>query len=163
MEMKDLEDLFHDELKDIYDAEHQLLKALPKMAKAANSAKLKKAFEDHLAETETHVERLEEVFEIFGKKPTKKSCKAMKGLVEEGSEVIKEKADPDVKDAALIAAAQRVEHYEIAAYGCLRTYAGHLGLDDAKEILQTTLDEEGAADKKLTKLAESDINVKAAA
>lgn len=163
MEMKDLEDLFHDELKDTYDAEHQLLKALPKMAKAAKSPKLKKAFEDHLAQTEEHVARLEQVFDIFGHKPAKKTCKAMKGLIEEGSEVIKEKADPDVKDAALIASAQRVEHYEIAAYGCLRTYAGHLGLNDAKKILQKTLDEEGATDKKLTELAESDINVKAAA
>lgn len=163
MEMKDLEDLFHDELKDVYDAEHQLTKALPKMAKAATSPKLKKAFEDHLAQTEEHIARLEKVFEIFGKKPVKKTCKAMKGLVEEGSEVIKEDMDPEVKDAALIASAQRVEHYEMAAYGCLRTYAMHLDMADAQKILQTTLDEEGDTDKKLTKLAESEINVKAAA
>lgn len=161
MKMEELEDLFHDELKDTYDAEHQLVKALPKMAKAATSPKLKAAFETHLKETEEHITRLEQVFEIFGKKPQKKTCKAMKGLVEEGTEMIKEDADPDVKDAGLIASAQRVEHYEMAAYGCLRTYAGHLGLDEAKTILQTTLDEEGKTDKLLTKLAETEINVKA--
>lgn len=163
MEMKDLEDLFHDELKDTYDAEHQIVKALPKMIKAATSPKLKKAFETHLTETEEHIARLQQVFEAIGKKPARKSCKAMKGLIEEGSEVIKEKADPDVKDAALIASAQRIEHYEMAAYGCLRTYAGHLGLKDAKKMLQKTLDNEGATDQKLTDLATSDINVKALA
>lgn len=161
MKMEELEDLFHDELKDIYDAEHRIVKALPKMAKTATSPKLKKAFEDHLKQSEVHIQRLEEVFEIFGKKPVKKTCKAMQGLMEEGEEVIKEDMDPDVKDAALIGAAQRVEHYEMAAYGCLRTYAGHLGLDKAKKILQTTLDEEGATDEALTQLATSDINLKA--
>lgn len=160
MKMEDLQDLFHDELKDVYDAEHQIIKALPKMAKAATSPQLKAGFESHLKQSEEHVARLEKVFDILGKKPAKKTCKAMKGLIEEGDEVVKEKADPDVKDAALIASAQRVEHYEIAAYGCLRTWAGLLGMDDAKKLLQTTLDEEGATDEKLTKLSES-INVNA--
>ena len=159
--LDELQDLFHDELKDTYDAEHQLVKALPKMAKAATSPKLKAAFEAHLAQTEEHINRLDKVFEMIGKKPTRKSCKGMKGLIEEGEEMIKEKADPDVMDAALIAAAQRVEHYEMAAYGCLRTYAGHMDMDKAKMILQTTLDEEGETDKKLTMMAEKDINLKA--
>lgn len=163
MKMDDLQDLFHDELKDTYDAEHQILKALPKMAKAANSTKLKNAFEKHLKQTEEHVSRLEQVFEIIGKKPSRKSCKGMKGLIEEGEEMMKEKADPDVKDAALIASAQRVEHYEMAAYGCLRTYAQHLDMANAKKILQTTLDEEGQTDQLLTQMAESDINLKAVA
>ena len=163
MKMEDLQDLFHDELKDIYDAEHQLTKALPKLAKAASNPKLQKAFEDHLVQTETHIERLEQVFEIIGKKPQKKTCKAMKGLIEEGSEMMKEDAEPDVMDAALIGSAQRVEHYEMASYGCLRTWAGLLGMKDAQKILQTTLDEEGSTDQKLTKLAESEINIEAAA
>lgn len=163
MKMNDLQDLFLEELKDTYDAEQQLLKALPKMAKASTSAKLRAAFEKHLKQTEEHVSRLEQVFEMIGKKPSRKSCKGMKGLLEEGEEMMKEKADPDVKDAALIASAQRVEHYEIAAYGCLRTYAGHLDMQDAKKILQTTLNEEGQTDELLTKMAESDINIKAAA
>jgi len=163
MKMETLQDLFHDELKDIYDAEHQLLQALPKMAKAATSEKLQAAFEEHLKQTEEHVRRAEEVFDIIGKKPSRKTCKAMKGLIEEGSEVIKEKMDPEVRDAALIASAQRVEHYEMAAYGCLRTWAELLDMKDAKKLLQTTLDEEGKTDDKLTKLAETGINVKAAA
>lgn len=163
MKIKALSDLFHDELKDVYDAEHQLLKALPKMAKAASSDKLRAAFEAHLTETEEQIKRLEQVFEIIDKKPTRKSCKAMKGLVEEGQEMMKEDMDPEVKDAALISSAQRVEHYEIAAYGCLRTWAELLGMKDAKKLLQTTLDEEGKTDEKLTRLAETSINVKAAA
>ncbi len=163
MKIKSLSDLFLDELKDVYDAEHQLIKALPKMAKAANSDKLRAAFEAHLQETEEQIKRLEQVFEIIDKKPTRKSCKAMKGLVEEGQEMMKEDMDPEVKDAALISSAQRVEHYEIAAYGCLRTWADLLGMKDAKKLLQTTLDEEGKTDEKLTKLAETSINVKAAA
>lgn len=162
MKMDDLQDLFHDELKDTYDAEHQITKALPKMVKAATSPKLKAAFEAHLAQTEEQIKRLEQVFDIIGKKPARKTCKGMKGLIEEGEEMIKEKPDPEVLDAALIAAAQRVEHYEMAAYGCLRTYAVHLDMPDAQMLLQTTLDEEGDTDKKLTQLAEKDINVKAA-
>ncbi len=162
MKMEDLHDLFHDELKDTYDAEHQITKALPKMAKAATSPKLKAAFEEHLKQTEEHINRLDKVFDIIGKKPSRKPCKGMKGLIEEGEEMIKEKPDPEVLDAALIAAAQRVEHYEMAAYGCLRTYAMHLNMDDAQKLLQTTLDEEGETDKKLTTLAEKEINLKAA-
>lgn len=162
MKMEDLSDLFHDELKDIYDAEHQLVKALPKMAKAATSPKLKAAFEKHLEQTEEHINRLDKVFEIIDKKPSRKTCKAMKGLIEEGEEVLKEKMDEEVRDAALIASAQRVEHYEMAGYGCLRTWAKLMGHADAQKILQTTLDEEGETDHLLTKLAEGGINVKAA-
>ncbi len=160
MKMEELQDLFHDELKDVYDAEHQIVKALPKMAKAATSPKLKAGFEAHLEQSKEHIARLEQVFEMIDKKPTRKACKAMQGLIEEGEEVVKEKADPDVKDAALIGSAQRVEHYEMAAYGCLRTWAGLMGLDKAKTILQKTLDEEGDTDKKLTALSEK-INVDA--
>lgn len=163
MKLKDLSVLFHDELKDIYDAEHQLLKALPKMAKAASSPKLKEGFEMHLQETEGQIKRLEEVFALIDKKPTRKSCKAMKGLIEEGNELMKEDGEPEVKDAALIASAQRVEHYEMAAYGCLRTWAGNLGMTEAKKLLQANLDEEGATDKKLTKMAEGSINEMAVA
>jgi ferritin-like metal-binding protein YciE len=162
MELESLQDLFVEELKDVYHAEKQLIKALPKMAKAATSEDLKMAFEEHLAETEGHVERIEQIFEILGKKPATKVCKGMKGLIEEGSEVIEEDAEDEVKDAGLIAAAQRVEHYEIAAYGCLRTYARVLGNKKAEKLLQETLDEESAADEKLTQLAESGINVAAA-
>jgi ferritin-like metal-binding protein YciE len=160
MELSTLEDLFVEELKDLYSAENQLLKAIPKMAKAANSDELRKGFEKHLKQTEGHVKRLEQVCEAMGVSPKGKKCKAMEGLVEEGAEVIKEDADPDVKDASLIAAAQRVEHYEIAGYGCVRTYAKLLGNDSAAKLLQQTLDEEGDTDKALTKLAEK-INVDA--
>jgi ferritin-like metal-binding protein YciE len=160
MAIRTFEDLFVDEIKDLYDAEHQLTKALPKMAKAATSSELKSAFESHLKETEGHIKRLEQVFEGLGKKPTRKTCAAMKGLVEEGSEVIDEEMDPEVKDAALIGAAQRVEHYEMAGYGTVRTFAHLLGHHDLEAILQSTLDEEGAADEKLTKIA-SKLNVKA--
>jgi ferritin-like metal-binding protein YciE len=163
MKMEDLADLFHDELKDVYDAEHQITQALPKMAKAATSPKLKAAFEKHLKETEEHITRLEQVFEIIGKKPTRKPCKGMKGLIEEGNEVLKEDMDPEVLDAALISAAQRVEHYEMAGYGCLRTWAQLMDMKDAQKLLQKTLDEEGKTDHDLTRLAETGINVKAAA
>lgn len=163
MKMEALSDLFHDELKDIYDAEHQLKQALPKMAKKANSDKLKKAFEMHLTETEEHIARLEKVFEMIGKKPTRKTCQAMKGLVAEATEMMKEIDDPELMDAALIAAAQRTEHYEMASYGCLRTWAEIMEMKDAQKLLQKTLDEEGETDKKLTRLAETGINVKAAA
>ena len=160
MAVRTFEDLFIDELKDLYDAEHQLTKALPKMAEAATAPDLKKAFESHLTQTEGHIKRLEQVFEGMGKKASRKTCAAMKGLVEEGSEVIKEDMDAEVKDAALIGAAQRVEHYEMAGYGTVRTFAHVLGLHDLEGILQETLNEEGAADEKLTQLAGS-INVKA--
>ncbi len=160
MAIRTFEDLLVDELKDLYDAEHQLTKALPKMAKAATSPDLKKAFEAHLKETEGHIKRLEQVFEGLGKKATRKTCAAMKGLVEEGSEVIEEDMDPTVKDAALIGAAQRVEHYEMAGYGTVRTFAHVLGHHDLEAILQETLNEEGAADEKLTGIA-GKINVTA--
>jgi ferritin-like metal-binding protein YciE len=161
MSMDSLKDLYIDELKDLYNAENQLLKALPKMAKKASAPELKRAFQDHLAQTEGHVERLKKIFKGLGEKPTGKTCKAMKGLVEEGKEVIEEDGDDSVLDAALIGAAQRVEHYEIAGYGVVRTFASLLGEDDAMATLQRTLNEEAEADKKLTKLAESIINVEA--
>ena len=162
MSMKTLQDLFWTEVKDVYDAEHQLTKALPKMAKAAASPKLKAAFEKHLQQTEGHITRLESVFTLLDRKPTRKSCKAMKGLVEEGSEVIEEDGDEAVKDAALIGAAQRVEHYEIAAYGTLRTFAETLSIQEAVNLLQQTLDEEKQTDENLTELA-STINFEAMA
>jgi ferritin-like metal-binding protein YciE len=162
MELESLQDLFVEELKDVHHAEKQLLKALPKMAKAATSEELKSAFMDHLEETEEHVQRIEQIFELLGKKPATKICKGMQGLVEEGSEIIEEDAEDEVKDVGLISAAQRVEHYEIAAYGCLRTYARVLGNKKAEQLLQQTLDEEIATDEKLTQLAENGINVEAA-
>ena len=162
MQLSTLEDLLVDELKDLYSAENQLLKAIPKMAKAATSKALKAGFEKHLKQTEGHVERLEQVCEDLDVSPKGKKCKAMEGLIEEGADVIEEDAEPEVKDAALIAAAQKVEHYEIAGYGCVRTYAELLGNTKAAKLLQQTLDEEGDTDKALTKLAES-INVEAEA
>jgi ferritin-like metal-binding protein YciE len=155
-----LHDVYIDQLKDLYSAETQLLKALPKMAKAAHDATLKKGFEEHLEQTKVHAERLEEIFEELDEKPTGKKCKAMAGLVEEGSEAIGEDASPEAKDAMLIAAAQRVEHYEMAGYGCVKTYARLLGYEDAAKLLEETLGEEVATDEKLTEAAES-INVEA--
>jgi ferritin-like metal-binding protein YciE len=156
--LNDLNDLLVEQLKDLYNAEAQLTKALPKMAKAATSPELKQAFQTHLAETEEHINRLEQVFEELGESAKGKTCKAMKGLVEEAKEAIEEEAEDSVKDAALIAAAQRVEHYEIAGYGTVRTYAKMLGQDQAAKLLQQTLDEEGKTDKLLTQLAEACIN-----
>lgn len=153
MQMNSLDDLFVSELKDLYSAEKQLLKAIPKMAKAANSKALQNGFTKHLKQTEGHVSRLEKVFEELGVSPRGKKCKAMEGLIEEGKEVLEEDMDDDVRDAALIAAAQRVEHYEIAAYGTARTLAQELGLTDAQALLDETLDEESNADKLLTKIA----------
>jgi ferritin-like metal-binding protein YciE len=160
MNLENLRDLFVDELKDLYSAEHQLIKALPKMAKAASSPELKRAFESHLNETKVQVDRLEQVFAGLDMSPKGKKCKAMEGLVDEGAEWMEEDADSDVMDAGLIAAAQRVEHYEIAGYGCVRTYAQLLGETKAATLLQRTLNEEGAADKKLTQIAKK-INVEA--
>jgi len=157
-----LEDLYIEELQDLYDAENQIIKALPKMAKASTSLDLKRAFNDHLEQTRTHVTRLEQVFDQIGSKAKGKACKAMQGLLEEGEELMDTKADPTVLDAGLIAAAQRVEHYEMAGYGCLRTWAKLIGHQESARLLQQTLDEEGQADEKLTKLAERIINVKAA-
>ena len=159
--MKTLEDFLMDELKDLYSAEKQLTKALPKMAKAAASEELKQAFEDHLKETEGQIARLDKISKLAGGRAlTGKKCVAMEGLVEEGKEVIEEDCTPEVRDVALIAAAQRVEHYEIAAYGCAKTYARLLGYREVEELLQASEDEEGAADKKLTELAEA-INAEA--
>ena len=158
MKLDSLRTLWIEEMRDLYNAENQLLKALPKMAKKASTPELKEAFESHLEETRTHVERLEEIFARLGKKPSGKTCKAMKGLVEEGSEMMEEDGPESVIDAGLIAAAQRVEHYEMAGYGVVRTFASVLGEDEAQELLQETLDEEGAADKKLTEIAESFVN-----
>jgi len=152
--LKNLRDLFIEQLRDIYSAENQLVKALPKLAKAVDADELKRAIESHLEETKGHVERLEEIFSELEEKPTGKKCAAMEGLVQEGKEAIEEDAEPAVKDAGIIAAAQRVEHYEIAAYGTVRTYAQLLGLEDIAETLQATLDEEGAADEKLGEVAE---------
>jgi ferritin-like metal-binding protein YciE len=156
-----LEDLFLQELKDVYDAEKQILKALPKMAKAVDSEELRDALEHHHAVTETHVDRLERVFEMMEKPARGKKCAAMEGLLKEGSELLKEDAEPAVLDAAIIGAAQKVEHYEIAAYGTLATYAKLLGYGDAKELLGQTLEEEKQTDETLTGIA-SDINLEAA-
>lgn len=166
MKMNRLSDLYVDQLKDLYSAEKQLVQALPKMAKAATSEELKAGFQQHLEETKTHVSRLEQIFAAIGSSPGRKKCAAMEGLIQEGQEAIELQGDPVVRDAALIAAAQRVEHYEIAAYGTVRTFANHLGFNDQSSLLQMTLDEEGTTDKKLTALAEgsmfsSGINEKA--
>jgi ferritin-like metal-binding protein YciE len=161
MKLDSLQDLLVDELKDLYSAETQLVKALPKMAKAASSRDLRAAFEEHLKVTRAQVNRLEKVFKQVNASPKGKKCKAMEGLIEEGKEVMAEEGSPPVLDAALIGAAQRVEHYEMAGYGCVRTYAQQLGYTQAARLLQQTLDEEAEADKKLTALAESVINVEA--
>jgi ferritin-like metal-binding protein YciE len=158
MGMENMQDLYLHELKDIYNAEKQILQALPKMAKAASHQELRQAFEEHQRVTEEQVRRLDTIFDDLGQKSSGKKCKGMEGLIEEGEEVLEEDADPDVRDAALIAAAQRVEHYEIAAYGTAKTYARHLGFDRHVELLQKTLDEEAQTDEKLTQLAESRIN-----
>ena len=162
MKLDSLETLFVEELRDLYSAENQLVKALPKMAKRASSEELKQAFEEHLELTREHVERLDEIFENLGKPAKGKTCKGMKGLIEEGSEVLEEHSEPSVIDAALIAAAQKVEHYEIATYGTVRTWAEMLDQDDAVDLLQQTLDEESETDEKLTEIAESTINATAA-
>ena len=161
--LNSFDDLFSHQLEDLYDAELQLTEALPKMADAASAGDLRNAFNTHLMETRDQVKRLEQVFQRLGKSPKRQSCPAMKGLIKEGQEAISATGDPSVKDAALIASAQRVEHYEIAAYGTLRTLARQVGLNDVASLLQKTLDEEGSCDKKLTAIAESHINQQAAA
>jgi ferritin-like metal-binding protein YciE len=163
MSLDSLDKLFLEELKDVYNAEKQILRALPRMAKTADSPELQQAFTKHLKETEGHVQRLERIFQELGQAARGKKCKGMEGLLEEGKEVLEEDGEPAVIDAALIASAQRVEHYEIAAYGCLRTYAQLLGHSQAGQLLQQTLEEEEAADQKLTDLSESGINEAAAA
>ena len=157
-----MKELFIDELKDMYDGEHQIIEALPKMVEAASSSDLKAAFRAHLKETREHVARLEQVFEHIGAPAKRKTCKGIKGLLTEGEEMITKGGDPEVLDAAIIGAAQKVEHYEIAGYGTLRTWATLLKHPECCKILQTTLEEEGAADHKLTALAESRINREAA-
>lgn len=159
--MNSLNDLFIEELKDLHNAEKQIIAALPKMQKAASNPELQSAFEEHLEQTKEHVNRLEKVFEIIGEKAQGKTCRAMQGIVEEAKEMMEEKGDPNVMDAALIANAQRVEHYEIAGYGTVRTYARMLGFKDAEKLLQQTLDEEAQTDEKLTQLAEKSVNVQA--
>src|SRR5689334_6488528 len=161
MKLDTLKKLYVEELRDVYNAEQQLVKALPKMAKGASSDELREALETHLDETKGHVERLEQIFEGLDESPKGKTCKAMKGLVEEGSEILEEKGEDSVLDAGIIAAAQKVEHYEIATYGTLRTWADLLNQDEAAELLQETLDEEGEADKKLNDLAEEIVNPEA--
>jgi len=159
--LNSFECLFTDQLQDLYDAEQRLVEALPLMAQAAHRKNLKDAFQMHLRETENHVRRLEQVFQSMGKTPKSKTCQAMKGLVAEGQEAIDAEGDPDVKDAALIAAAQRVEHYEIAAYGTAKTFALRLGKQSAARLLEQTLEEEKAADHKLTEIAETGVNQEA--
>lgn len=155
-----LRDVYIEQLKDLYSAETQLIKALPKMAKAAASEDLASGFEEHLEQTKGHAVRLEQIFEELDEKPTGKKCKAMAGLIEEGAEAIEENASPAAKDALLIAAAQRVEHYEIAGYGTVKTYANLLGEEEAAKLLEQTLEEESETDEKLTELAEG-INAEA--
>ncbi len=159
--MYSLRDLFEEELKDLYSAEQQIVKALPKMASAASSSDLKDAFEHHLKETRGHIERLERIFERQSMSGKGKKCEGMDGLLKEGAELLQTNAEPEVKDAGLIGAAQRVEHYEIAVYGTARTFAEHLGEREIAKTLQETLNEEGAANKKLTQIAQH-INVEAA-
>lgn len=162
MKLETLRDLLIEQLQDLYDAENRITKALPKMAKAARSPELKAAFQKHLEETKEQVNRLVQAFEHLGVKAKKKPCKAMQGLIEEGEETIKEEADAEVKDAALIAAAQRVEHYEMAAYGTVRSYAKLLKETAVLKLLAQTYAEEKATDESLTKLAERAINLEAA-
>jgi ferritin-like metal-binding protein YciE len=162
MKLNTLQDLYLEELRDLYDAENQLVKALPQMAKAAGSEELRNAFEEHLEQTKEQIERLDQIFENYGASPKGKKCKGMAGLIEEARELIKEDADEDVRDAGLIAAAQRVEHYEIAVYGCVCTYAKLLGSEEEAELLEQTLDEEKETDQTLTEIAESTINIEAA-
>ncbi len=157
--MNTLEELYVEQLRDLYNAESQILKALPRMAKSASHPDLQRAFPRHQKETERQVQRLERIFKDLGKSPNGKKCVGMEGLIEEGKELIHEKPDPDVLDAGLIAAAQHVEHYEMAGYGTVRTYARQLGHEAHAQLLQQTLDEESAANELLTEIAESSVNL----
>ena len=161
MEMNSLKELYLEELKDLYSAEKQLVKALPKMAKNATNAELKQAFTNHLQETEGHVERLEQIFEMLGETSLRKKCKGMEGLIEEAKELLEEDASEEVLDAGLISKAQHVEHYEMAGYGTVRTYARQLGFVEQADLLQETLDEEGKANELLTLIAETSVNADA--
>ena len=162
MTEKKLSDLFYDQLKDIYFAERQILKGLPKMAKAAKSEELKTAFLHHRDETEGHVERLQQIFEIIGKRAQSKTCEAIKGILEEGDEIIDEYAGSPALDAGLLAGGQAVEHYEMARYGTLKTWAGQLGMKDVVALLDQTLQEEKKTDALLSKLAQANVNREAA-
>ena len=162
MKLNTLEQLYLSELRDLYSAENQLLKALPKMAKGATSPELKDAFEKHLEQTKVHVLRLEELFGQLDESPKGKTCHGMKGLIEEGSEILKEDGEGSVLDAGIIVAAQKVEHYEIASYGSVRTFANLLGKDEEAKLLQSTLDEESETNEILDRLAESVVNPEAA-
>ncbi len=162
MSLKTLDDALLEELADLLSAETQLTEALPKMAQAATNPQLRAGFEEHLLQTQNQIERLNQAFKLLGQEPESKTCKAMKGLIAEGDELLKEDADPQVKDALLIAAAQKVEHYEIASYGTVCTWADLLGNNEVKELLGQTLNEEEQTDQKLTKLAESKVNTAAA-
>jgi len=161
MALESLQDLYLEQLKDLHSAERQIIEALPTMIEQTSHPELRQAFETHLRQTEEHLRRLEQIGERSGQELSGHTCKGMEGLLEEGEELMEERADSDVLDAALIAAAQRVEHYEMAGYGCARTYAQLLGLDDDAQILQRTLDEEGETDHLLTALAERVINIEA--
>jgi ferritin-like metal-binding protein YciE len=161
MELDTLKDLYVTELKDLYSAEKQILKALPQMIKKASHPELKEAFTTHERQTREHVNRLERIFEELGASPRGKKCEGMEGLLQEGKDLIQERPDPDVLDAGMISAAQHVEHYEIAGYGTVRTYARALGFENQAELLQQTLDEEGETDQLLTQIAESSINIDA--
>ena len=161
--MESLEQLYIDQLKDMYNAEKQLLKALPKMSRAATTQQLRQAFDEHLEQTRGQVDRLDRVFKESGRTPIGKKCEGMTGIIEEGNEMLEANAEGEVKDAALIAAAQKVEHYEIATYGTLKTFAKTLGLDRAAQLLEENLREEKAADEKLTHIAESGVNAHAVA
>jgi ferritin-like metal-binding protein YciE len=158
--MQSLQDLLIDHLKDIYDAEHQIVAALPLMADAASSSQVKKAFQEHLRQTEGQIARLERVFQMMGQRAARKTCKGMKGVIQEGQEVMEHDSTEEVRDAGLIAAAQKVEHYEMAAYGTARTYAQLLEQHEAAQLLQQTLDEEQMTDKELSVIA-SKVNVEA--
>ena len=161
MELDSLKNLYIDELKDLYSAENQIIKGMPRMIKAASSKELKRAFTNHEKMTQRQVKRLERIFKQLGEKPTGKKCVGMEGLIDEVKELIGEKPEPEVLDAGLISKAQHIEHYEMAGYGTVRTYARTLGLTDQQALLQETLDEEQATDKLLTQIAESGINVEA--
>ena len=165
MKFNTLHDLFISELKDLYSAEKQIVRALPKMAKAASSSELQDAFQEHLQQSKGHIDRLDEIFDMLQVSSRNKKCKGIEGIIEEGEELIskgKKNSNPDALDAGIVAAAQKVEHYEIAGYGAVRTYASILGHDKAANLLQQTLDEEKETDQKLTLLAETMINVEAA-
>ncbi|MCC9137379.1 ferritin-like domain-containing protein [Pontibacter silvestris] len=162
MKLNNLKDLLIHELKDVYNAEQQITKALPKMMEATSSDKLKSAFQEHLDVTKMQIERLDKVFDIMGEKASGEKCKAMEGIIKEANSMMSEKADASVMDAALIACAQRVEHYEIAAYGTVCAYAKQLGMNDVLDLLMATLDEEKQTDEKLTAMAKETINTQAA-